>query len=1584
MNKAYCYNPQSLDKTLSEVISRNPHAVGWTPEFIASLRGAYDVAHGFSVEGTPASDKEVDAVMNKIREALKGKEPTRLESILKEVKAITSKDAAVISNIISELFYPETASKAVINVDESLEDSLRQAIYNRNNGLATNVNPLWSLDIDTTDFDGDSQQADNFWEIVEKLTEFRNQKKEEQKNSIRVFNDNKTKIWETISEHFPDLNLFYGRAAQLSHYFIQAIDNYIAQQEQAGNLLTRQQVINGVPLYDEEGNVIFDERGKPIMAVNSEKLFSAVFNRFMADYSVKMNETHSQEFYDHCQREFEKIFNPDVWAAMMIAARSQLKHMEGLKLSLTDNSVSEIDISTFNDNDLADLYDPETSTKEGWQIMTECLSAYGNLSGEVRKALSNIYVMTTEADGSHRVLRDDLGYPVRMNTIEVYHNLMDSLRNVRSKKKMMKILASNNKFIGLYEELKNNEVLQTQLYNNFRKIFQPYVQIQWEWNKIKYYVLNKTRAEQSIGNYLFGVKYNPVKGSIADTSRFHWRTSDIQKLQDALDVFVDKKVDGKVTDSIWRKPQHEQKLALIEAFKVLGIPCSDKALDTLVNSRKKLAEVIKNLANLAQYSGLKDLKAGTADNFNEWLTRKAPNQKIGENQSKIQDIITKLEESGNGIIYESKCRTINGKGQTVTYYGDVQPNFMGDLLGKIQSYSEVNSPQDKVEARKEFKQWLRDKYLSSTQFCDKFDAEGNPLASGIKNFWLRTLWEEANAEEGKGSMFDDGSFTSQFSFMRVVTGKNEGRIIPFENFTTKQHFQQMVSSYFALDTQANQVMSDYVYAPVFVLGDSGVCKVIKVKRKSNFDSYNAKGEFDGSSIVDELYNIFESELRRMSLFRDFLKQNKETGIRNNPNIEVNANKFTMLTFLNKEFEGRDFTTLGVQEVKDAINKYLEKGFKNFIRVGESVGIIGNTTEEKRFSNLTSIVKPNSNGKRKTVKLNERLKEFYYNTYLSNILQYQVFTGDLGFYKNVKDFQKRYKEVHAPGNILDVEATWNGQQVVPVNSKGIHAEKTIYAEDIHVNTEMVNPAMMEVILRVHAGNTEETNKAIEEGVTIPKEGAEEVARQKKLQQLLGSKYGVYNKFVKDTSQTDGQGWRHIDSFRNLMIMAGLWNDRKEALYKTIQEINNKVIAENRNITAEELDRIAAFYTTIMPLKPYMFTMEKAEVNRYNPDGSIAGKDNLFIPVQHKYAEAILIPCLLPKGSQLRQVAEFMGTNKIDLLGADTIVKVGMWGQTELNAEENGNVDIANNLSKAKVHELDYADYRIQSNVPEHINVERALGTQIRKLIMGNIDMFSNKVYNYLGLDGKGDNRKFRITKDGNLLELNGRNLVSLFTSLTVANMMQSFDKFKTNIENEQKLSNLLTSAIVNNDRYSLHQLLDIAVNDGKFATPLYEGSIEHDTTAMIFSIFRKEVNKQDMKGGSAVQVSDWGITTKEEVTGEDRPLRFITDESKTNILYAEIEIPFKFSYKDASGNEVQLRFNDYCNTDGTFKKDSKGRNLIEVDFPGILDIIAYRIPSERDYSMLNCKVVRCTEMTAGGTIRVPAQGTTIAGFDFDKY
>ena len=187
--------------------------------------------------------------------------------------------------------------------------------------------------------------------------------------------------------------------------------------------------------------------------------------------------------------------------------------------------------------------------------------------------------------------------------------------------------------------------------------------------------------------------------------------------------------------------------------------------------------------------------------------------------------------------------------------------------------------------------------------------------------------------------------------------------------------------------------------------------------------------------------------------------------------------------------------------------------------------------------------------------------------------------------------------------------------------------------------------------------------------------------------------------------------------------------------------------------------------------------------------------------------------------------------------------------------------------------------------------------------------------------------------------------------------------------------------------------------------LFEGGIEQDTASLLLSLYKKKVNKQKILGGSAVQVSAFGITGYSD---KDDFFKFYKDpDNNKNILYGTCEIPWDLSYTNSKGEKIQLDFNIYCNPDGTLKlsnekldpsdprykdyllyTDKEGNvciPLIEKEFPGILSFIAYRIPTEEKYSMLNMKITRFSLKTnGGGTIKVPAQGTTIAGFDFKQY
>ena len=240
---------------------------------------------------------------------------------------------------------------------------------------------------------------------------------------------------------------------------------------------------------------------------------------------------------------------------------------------------------------------------------------------------------------------------------------------------------------------------------------------------------------------------------------------------------------------------------------------------------------------------------------------------------------------------------------------------------------------------------------------------------------------------------------------------------------------------------------------------------------------------------------------------------------------------------------------------------------------------------------------------------------------------------------------------------------------------------------------------------------------------------------------------------------------------------------------------------------------------------------------------------------------------------------------------------------------------------------------------------------------------------------------RVNLGNGMVRLNAYNLNRFYVSLIAANVLEDFEEFSSTIKNPEKVRQALVQMTVNNSRETRDNLRGYGKGLGHdFLLALFEGGIEHDTAALLLSMFKKQVNKQKINGGSAVQVSAFGITGYTE----DNNLRFVKDPNNdANILYAECELPWDLSYTDSNGNKVELQFSDWCNADGTLKIGKNGVSLLETKFPGITSFIAYRIPTEDKYSMLNLRVKKFTQkVNGGGTIKVPAQGTTIAGFDFD--
>lgn len=1335
-----------------------------------------------------------------------------------------------------------------------------------------------SSPLDTSDLD----------KAVQDLISYRRDLGKMNAESIKTTSSNLSESYQKLKESFSAEERF-NRINMISTMFSDRLD---ALQE-ANPFLSRKVICNG-----------FVSNGK--LVAGQFSIFEGVYNDLLEYYSEAVEEGDMDT-----ANSYKKVL--ENWGALVSHARMRLRDTEELRLGDKIEYADDTNPDNYNDNKLSELYDASESKREAWQETSDMHSAFGSVGKQVRKLLGSIQRVENGEE-----VYDDLGFPIMLDPVKAHQSLIEILRGVTSERQMIGLLrnASNSQtwLQPVIEELENNDQLRTQFYVDFKKNFQPYSilleEVKNGLRTFKTLILNRVNNSLS-GQYLtsitLGKQVNPNTSVFNKDGSINWKN--LQSLRELVkEYFPSKSVS--ITPKFYNNKEtswQEKKRVLIKITEALGIDIDGGTLDKIMSSGRDLHKFTDAISELVEFGTDKILNKKELESLDKGeyslsnrsfkdFIRFSPagsTAKQGVIREKIDKMLSIVTKNREGLRLESRVRHKDKNGNNVTLFSNVIPSYLGDKMDRIASFVSNND-------RQGLRRMIENEFLDSSFFMDKDNGT-------IFNRWLRDLYE---------SGLDEKDFAANFGFKRFLGTSDNS----FENFTSKQHAIDMMAEYFS--ERQKSPNSQYAYYPVFILGDSGVSKFIKAKR------------YSAQEILDGLYDVYRQERRRMALTSAANTKLKEGGYSLIENFSSKENEYTALPFLNKDYKSPDGTVgkyaamIGEnpskQEVVKAIQAYMEEAVNSFKTSLNNLGLLETKevynpkTNKKEVQYVYFSQEVNGNKS-----IDEVIADYYWNTKFATIQQLQLFTIDPAFYKGTKDLQKRYKEIHAPGSVLSLEARdFDGNLY---SEDGI--ERCVYFDDINLNAEVSNPEFM---------------KAIEA--------------------KFGKNSPVYKAYTKNTL-TDGQGYRTLESYRKVMGMAGKWTQEMENVYNTIKQLRAEY-GKDAQIPSDKLTEIANMSVVFQPIKPYMYTIENLAVN---------STDKLKIPVQHKYAEAVLIPELLPAGSKLRDMAYWMESKGVDLVGSTKIVKVGGFGSTDISKASNAQ-ELSNALDKAYIHQLSYGDYRIQTNVPEHINSSQLFGTQVRKLIMANIKMDDYHYENYVG------GKKVNLGGKYGEVRLNGRNLVSFYNSLIVANILKSYDLFANEVSDIKKLSDKLLQTTINNSRESMDNMLAYSLTgDDKFLVPLFEGALEHDSSAMLFSIFKKRVNKQSIKGGSAIQVSAMGIKGYEE-SGD---LQYVVDPNNpNNILYAECEIPWDISYTDINGKEVALEFSDYCNEDGTLKTDKDGNTLLEKKFPNALSILAYRIPTERDYSMINLRVKRFSQKTAGGTIKVPAQGTTIAGFDFD--
>lgn len=438
---------------------------------------------------------------------------------------------------------------------------------------------------------------------------------------------------------------------------------------------------------------------------------------------------------------------------------------------------------------------------------------------------------------------------------------------------------------------------------------------------------------------------------------------------------------------------------------------------------------------------------------------------------------------------------------------------------------------------------------------------------------------------------------------------------------------------------------------------------------------------------------------------------------------------------------------------------------------------------------------------------DALREYYWNSKLATSQIIQLTTTDLAFYKDLEDFQKRYKEVHAPALRLNTKATYKGERI------GRDWERTIYLKD----DEIVSSVL------------EDIKTVLDEKV-------------KKGEMTKMGRDNIIYKFKK-VNVADAQAYRSLSSYRAILGMSGQWTDDMEQAYNNFK--NGDWNIKDFNIIWQTK-------------KPYVYT-------QVNNNSGIEGHTGIKTPVQHKNSEFLLLAMHeliagpLGRSSKLRAINKFMEDNQIDVVQFESTTKVGKQGVIDLN-DVNTEADVIQRLKDTTgigfgnenpnvVHKVSYEDYGIQTATPEHaIDAIQLVGTQIRKLITADISDDT-----IIEVNGK------KMTK---------KEWLDLYDAINTENILQAFADVDKIFKDPKKVEEILLEEIRGNQRYGMDMMRACTLDENNnFNIPLFDPVQSQRVQTLLNSVIKSRITKQKIRGGALIQVSDYGLTDELHVVFE---------------------------------------------------------------------------------------------------------------------
>lgn len=637
----------------------------------------------------------------------------------------------------------------------------------------------------------------------------------------------------------------------------------------------------------------------------------------------------------------------------------------------------------------------------------------------------------------------------------------------------------------------------------------------------------------------------------------------------------------------------------------------------------------------------------------------------------------------------------------------------------------------------------------------------------------------------------------------------------------------------------------------------------------------------------------------------------------------------------KATEGNALNSLMAVVLNDT-NEIIKKNYSylNDITVVQAQDAKGKPVKKNLFSLDTNL---ETSGTQANMTYDYIISSFIAAYELSN-----MFNGHISYYK-----QKSNKNINADDFLKRGSAPGANGQYPMINrmDNTMKTYKTFHGENIKVQ------AQQNTVVAV-VNNIESSTSQFAELISKTRGG----------EQLL------YEHEV-----ADAQGFISPENFRDTVSRLYGWDQKIDQ--KNYDELNDP----NHNVTTENIRWIRKFSKSYTPLKLVHFEV--------NPSG---------VPIYLKYSLAPLFPALT-SNTEANLIAKQMKEQGVDQVVFKSGSKGSNYGQTTIhNVNDQGRFSSIKPELKFNPFVVNTENLKLQTQVPTKLNKSIAIGNQVIKNILVNIDTESDsKDYFFKGKYHSGQ----EIYQE---IEDTMKNILQTQLNQTLQALGRDPETGEFNVKNIKKF--LKGQMDIETETDILHFLdtdlpLDTIPNFTQRAFPV------------ISSFINKNAGKVYTNGGSVVQVANVGF---DRVTDAEKEGIFFFDKSKRKltppipVTYSDLgrgdkkkigqQAPDTIIYFKEDGemtldpNEGKMRiakakvllpFTQVFEQSGLSYNEFKELYLAgKVDPKIFKEIIGYRIPNQSVSSSDSFEIVGILPPLAGDQAIVYNEITAKTGSDFD--